>query len=88
MGATLCSPSTDRVCKKCGAAKPLDAFCVDKRMRGGHSNVCLVCYREYPSVRAARDSAARARAEMFRCRSCHMPTKWGGFHVCHRRGTP
>lgn len=47
MGATLCSPSTDRVCKKCGAAKPLDAFCPDKRMIGGHSNTCLACFRDY-----------------------------------------
>ena len=34
---------TQKVCKRCGGLKNLDAFPVDKRLIGGHSGVCRQC---------------------------------------------
>lgn len=37
---------TSKRCTKCGTVKPLDGFCIAKRMRDGRTSWCRQCYAE------------------------------------------
>lgn len=52
-----------RICRICGANKPIEMFEIDKRVKGGHTNRCKACKTalEDRAHRAYRDMKKRAR---------------------------
>jgi hypothetical protein len=46
----LCGENLMKTCTKCGAVCPLSEFKKDPRYKGGHTNWCRTCYRDYDKL--------------------------------------